>query len=130
MPKPPEEVLSTYKLRQVLFCRLKARLVSYAATKGYLLCESEGCLMAQRKSRLGIPFEDGVHMRGSVHYERMATDFVLYDGTTGEPVVNSADSRWVDLGTFWGQLDTLCRWGGHFVKPDGGHFSMTWNGKS
>lgn len=127
----PESVLSPYKLRQVTFSRLKGKLVTYAESKGLLLCESEGCLGATRKSRDGHIFEDGVHMRGSVHYERMATDFVMYDETTGAAVENGDDQRWADLGAFWLALDPLCRWGGKgFSTKDSGHFSVTWQGKA
>ena len=120
-----------YKLRQVLFLRYKWRLCKHAEEKGLYLAEAEGCLMPQRKSRLHIPFEDGVHMKNSAHYNRMATDFVLYDDTTGSAVTNGDDPRWAELGEFWEGIDpALCRWGGRFNPPDPNHFSVTCNGVS
>jgi len=122
--------VTDYKLRQVLFCRFKWRLLKHAEEKGLFLAEAEGCLMSLRKSRLGVVFEDGVHKRGSNHYNRMATDFVLYDSDTGNPVSDGDDPRWVELGEFWETIDPLCRWGGHFITPDANHFSVVWGASS
>lgn len=122
-------VLSPYKIRQVLFLRYKAKLILAAQARGLFVAEAEGCLMPDRKSRLGLPFQDGVHMRGSLHYERLATDFVIYDEATGAAVTDPADARWTWLGETWEAIDPeLCRWGGRF--KDANHFSVTWDGRA
>lgn len=120
--------LSTYKLKQARFAFLKAQLVIFANSQGYCFVEYEGCVMPDRKSSDGTKYRDGVHMRNSLHYDRLASDFVLYDGETGEPVYDGNDSRWLRLGEFWKSLDPLCRWGGDF--RDANHFSLTHGGRS
>ena len=121
-------MLSKYKQKQAQFLRYKALLVLYAHAQGYCLVEYEGCIMPNRKSRGGRKYVDGVHMRLSLHYDRMASDFVLYDIATGQPVRDGKDERWVRLGEFWESLNPLCRWGGRF--QDAGHFSLSHGGRS
>lgn len=121
-------MLSNYKLKQARFSYLKAVLVMYAHTLGYCMVEYEGCIMPDRKTRDGLQVQDGVHMRGSLHYDRMASDFVLYDVNSGEPVYNGEDNRWITLGEFWESLDPLARWGGRF--HDANHFSLSHGGRS
>lgn len=121
-------MLSNYKKKQALFSYLKAILVLYAHTKGYCFVEYEGCIMPDRKTRAGRKVEDGVHMKFSTHYDRMASDFVLYDVVTGKPVYDGDDPRWIDLGEFWESLNPLCRWGGRFF--DANHFSLSHGGRS
>jgi hypothetical protein len=120
--------LSEYKTKQARFLYLKAQLVMYAHTLGYCLVEYEGCVMPDRKTSTGRSVRDGVHMRNSLHYDRMASDFVLYDVTSGRPVNNGSDSRWEKLGQFWKSLDPLARWGGDF--NDANHFSLSHGGRS
>jgi hypothetical protein len=123
--------MSEYLRRKLLFCHYKWRLMKFAEDRGFILIEVEGCVAPKRKSRLGIRFDDGFHMRGSLHYEGLATDFMLYDETTFAPVTSSEDPRWVALGEYWKSIDTfLCRWGGDFEHPDGGHFSVAWGGRA
>jgi hypothetical protein len=121
-------MLSEYKKKQARFSYLKAMLVLYAHTLGYCFVEYEGCVMPDRKTRAGRRVQDGVHMRLSLHYDRMASDFVLYDKETGRPVYNGNDERWLRLGEFWKDLDPLCRWGGDF--NDANHFSLSHGGRS
>ena len=121
-------ILSKYKKKQARFLHLKALLVLYAHALGYCLVEYEGCVMPKRKTRAGRKVEDGVHMKFSTHYDRMASDFVLYDTVTGKPVYDGDDPRWIKLGEFWESLDRLCRWGGRF--HDANHFSLSHGGRS
>ena len=120
--------LSKYKQKQALFSYLKAHLVFYAHYLGYCLVEYEGCVMPHRKTRAGRKVEDGVHMKLSTHYDRMGSDFALYDKVSGKPVNNGSDGRWLRLGEYWKALNPLCRWGGDF--GDANHFSLLHNGRS
>ena len=121
-------MLSKYKKKQARFSYLKAQLVIFANSQGYCLVEYEGCVMPDRKTRAGRKVKDGVHMVGSTHYDRMGSDFVLYDTVTGKPVYDGDDDRWLKLGEFWESLDPLCRWGGRF--GDANHFSLSHGGRS
>ena len=121
-------LLSNYKRKQARFLYYKAMLVLYAHTLGYCLVEYEGCVMPNRKTHAGRKVRDGVHMLLSLHYDRMASDFVLYDIATGKPVNDGEDARWVKLGEFWESLNSLCRWGGRF--HDANHFSLSHGGRS
>lgn len=120
-------MLSNYKRKQARFLYYKAMLVLYAHTLGYCLVEYEGCVMPDRKTRAGRKVVDGVHMKFSLHYDRMASDFVLYDAVTGKPVYNGDDVRWANLGEFWESLDPKCTWGGRF--GDANHFSLSHGGR-
>ena len=53
-------------------------------------------------------------------------DLILF--RDGAPCWDSEDYR--ELGDFWKSLDPLCRWGGDFRNPDGGHFSIAHQGRA
>lgn len=67
------------------------------------------------------------HMPGSLHYSGLAFDVNLFDAH-GDFLTRSEDHR--PFGEFWKGLDPLCRWGGDFEKPDGNHYSVTWQGRA
>jgi hypothetical protein len=71
-------MLSSYKKKQARFSFYKAQLVIFAHSQHMCLVEYEGCVMPDRKTSSGRKVRDGVHMRYSLHYDRMASDFVLY----------------------------------------------------
>jgi hypothetical protein len=72
------------------------------------------------------------HMLKSLHYIGLAVDLLLY--RSGTYLQSSEDYR--ALGEFWEGLHPLCRWGGRFrnnagdPRPDGGHFSISWDGRA
>lgn len=116
--------------RQVLFTRCLAKLIDYATSRGYELTLAEIGLVYHRKRRdaPGKTFEDGEHMRDSLHYSRLAADLNLFVG--GEYITNSDHPAWVDLGSYWKGLDILAAWGGDFSRPDGNHVSIRWGGRA
>ena len=57
----------------------------------------------------------------SLHRQKLAVDLILFRG--GNPCWDSESYR--ELGEWWEKQNTLCRWGGRFRNPDGGHFSVT-----
>lgn len=114
-------------VRQNLLVNCLAKLYIYAQSKGYELALAEGYVQEIRKARGGGEFVDAVHMRGSLHYLRLAQDLVLrVDGGVIEQTDHPA---WQDLGQYWSGLDSLCAWGGNFSKADGCHFSVKWGGR-
>lgn len=116
-----------------MFTKCLAQFLLYATQQGYELTQGEGYIENPRKARNGRLVTDGVHMRDSLHYLRLALDLNLFVRTPAgdwEFVTDSGHPAWVDLGTFWESLDPLCRWGGRFNPPDGNHVSVTYKGKA
>ena len=68
--------------------------------------------------------KDGRHMRGSVHYLKLAADLNLFKG--GKWLTMTEDHA--ELGAYWKGLHPLCRWGGDF--RDGNDYSITHGGKA
>jgi hypothetical protein len=62
----------------------------------------------------------------SLHRLKLAIDLVLF--RKGKPCWDSEDYR--ELGEYWESLHPLCRWGGRFRNPDGGHFSLAHQGRA
>ncbi len=62
----------------------------------------------------------------SLHRLKLAIDLILF--RDGKPCWNSDDYR--ELGEYWESLHPLCRWGGRFRNPDGGHFSIAHQGRA
>jgi hypothetical protein len=62
----------------------------------------------------------------SLHRLKLAIDLILFKN--GKPCWKSEQYR--DLGTYWKSLNPLCRWGGDFRNPDGGHFSLNHQGRA
>jgi hypothetical protein len=100
---------------QQIFCLNIAKLILWCYEQGY-------------KLTFGESYDDDNkgHMRGSLHYIRLAQDLNLF--INGEYKDQSADYE--PLGTYWKSLHPLNRWGGDFKNSDGNHFSMTYGGKS
>ena len=68
----------------------------------------------------------GIGILNSLHLVSLAIDLNLFQ--SGKWLQMSSDHR--PLGEFWKSLHPLCRWGGDFTKPDGGHYSITHEGRS
>lgn len=112
--------------RQRLFTKCLGALIQYATQQGYELTLGEGYIAEDRKTRNGQMVKDGVHMRGSLHYYRLAQDLNLFVG--GVYITDGSHPAWKDLGEFWESLDAACRWGGRF--RDANHVSVTWGGRA
>ena len=70
------------------------------------------------------------HMRGSLHYDRLAADLNVFiftvEGTWDYlESYDEAPGVWDRLGSYWKALHPLCRWGGDFESRDLNHFSVT-----
>jgi hypothetical protein len=103
--------MSELKDKRVRFTAGLARLITYINYEGRL------CAIAP----------DGLkHMPGSLHFKGLAKDLAIYKGETY--LIRTEDYRFA--GEFWKSLDHDFRWGGDFLKPDGNHFSIAYQGKS
>jgi hypothetical protein len=107
--------------RQVLFCRLTPRLIDYAFSLGYELVYGE---VQRTQAQADANAKSGAGIVHSLHLLCLAVDFKLF--IHGKYITQSENYR--ELGEYWKTLDSLCCWGGDFSKPDGGHFSITYQG--
>ncbi len=60
------------------------------------------------------------HKKDSLHYFGCAGDLILYKN--GVYLDKTEDYQ--ELGEYWESVNSDCKWGGRFSKPDGNHFSF------
>jgi hypothetical protein len=116
----------TLRESQSLLIKCLGEFIRFATQRGYELTLGEAYIATPRKTRDGKVVDDGVHMRGSLHYLRLAIDLNLF--VRGQYIQASDDPAWVELGLFWEALDPQCRWGGRF--GDGNHLSLAYEGRA
>jgi len=116
----------TYREKQFLLVKCLGEFIRFATQRGYELTLGEAYIATPRRTRDGKVVDNGVHMRGSLHYERLAIDLNLF--VDGVYITASDHPAWVELGHFWEALDPSCRWGGRFA--DGNHLSVTHEGRA
>ena len=107
--------------QQVLFARLLPGLIDQAFLLGYEVVLGEVWRTPEQAARNA---ESGIGIVNSLHCDRLAIDLILF--RDGVWLQKSADYE--PLGAWWERQDPLCRWGGRFTRPDGGHFSLERNG--
>lgn len=76
--------------------------------------------------RLGDVLAHDGHMDNSLHYVKLAGDINLF--RDGEYLTRTLDHKF--SGVKWKARHPLCRWGGDFADEDGGHYSITHNGRA
>lgn len=101
--------------KQQKFSLMLAKLILYADSKGWKFTLGEG----YRADGHG-------HMRGSLHYSRLAQDLNLF---IGDQWIHSDHPAWHELGKYWLSLDPEAAWGGEFSSVDLNHFSIEHGGK-
>lgn len=100
--------------KQRLFVMLVGKLIDWAYKNGFELS-------------FGDAYAKTGHMKGSLHYDRLAIDLNLFIG--GKYQKTSEAHK--PLGDYWKTLHPKCRWGGDFrPKKDGNHYSFEYRGKA
>jgi len=129
MPDRHESTVTlTLVEKQHLFTQLVARLIEYAAERGYGVAFGDAWRSPEEAERLS---NAGRGSARSLHCERLAIDLVLRTrNENGTWTYLSATEDYAILGTEWKRLHDLCRWGGDFSRPDGNHFALTHDGRA
>jgi hypothetical protein len=113
--------------QQQVFALNVAKLIQYAYENGYAITFGEAYRSPEEARRLAAL---GSGISNSLHSQRLAIDLLLWQG--GLWLRDSAQYK--PLGVYWKSLHPENAWGGDFrgrdgrPKPDGNHFSMSWNG--
>jgi hypothetical protein len=118
----------TLREQQSLFMKLLPRLIDHAYSLGYELTGGE---LERSKAQAQANAASGAGISNSLHLLSLAIDLRLFING----VWMQASEPYMPLGTYWKTLHPLCRWGGDFKDekgrpdPDGGHFSLEWQGR-
>ena len=99
------------------------KLIAFVYAQGYELSWGEAFRTSEQAQ---WDAEHGTGILRSVHCDRLAVDLQLF--SEGVYLTDPMDYQF--MGTFWKQLDPLCRWGGDFQTVDADHFSLTYGGRS
>lgn len=125
MPDPALPILPlTLRDARQLFTSLVPTLITHALSMG--LRPTIGEVVRSRSQALANA-ASGAGIAASLHLDGLAIDLNLYTAT-GAYLDKTEDHA--ALGRFWKLLHPLCRWGGDFRRPDGNHYSITWQGRS
>ena len=111
----------TLSQKQRLFTQLVGRLITWSYEHGYELTFGDAHRTPQAAAANAA---SGAGISNSNHTRRLAVDLNLF--INGEYRTSSEDHR--PLGEYWVSLHPLCRWGGHFTRPDGNHYSLEHEG--
>lgn len=113
----------TLREARCLFTRLLVKLLEHAEFLGFEVAIGE----VVRDARIAqLNAQSGKGIPNSLHLLGLAVDLNLYRG--GAFLPNTPDHA--QLGAYWKSLHPLCRWGGEFSKPDGNHYSLSWEGRA
>lgn len=113
----------TLRERQSLFVQLVGKLIEHAYSQGYALTFGEAWRTPEQAA---LNAKSGKGISRSLHIERLAIDLNLF--RDGKFLSDSESHK--PLGEFWESLHPDCRWGGRFTRPDGNHYSMTYQGRA
>ncbi|MCI0408174.1 MAG: M15 family metallopeptidase [Acidobacteria bacterium] len=108
---------------QQLFARLLPRLLTQALLMGFDVTLGE---TYRPDATVELYALQGKGSRRSVHPLRLAIDLHLF--RKGVFLTRTEDHA--ALGAWWEAQHPFCRWGGRFPRPDGNHFSLTWEGRA
>jgi hypothetical protein len=115
--------MSVLLQRQQLFASLVPRLIDAALGLGFGVTLGETRRPRTILSRLTPA---GVGSPRSLHPDGLAIDVHLFRGD----VYLTRTEDHSELGAIWKGLHPLCRWGGDFSRPDGNHYSVTYQGRA
>lgn len=113
----------TLREARCLFTRLLADLIRFAYANGFEVSLGE-VIRSPEQAALNQKLGKGIS--NSLHLLGLAADLNLYKETR---FLGSSDDH-AALGAYWKTLHPLCRWGGDFTRPDGNHYSISWEGRA
>lgn len=111
----------TLQERQWKFTDDISFLIGFAYNKGYDLSFGEAYRTPEQAA---LNAKAGIGIANSLHTQRLAVDFHAFKD--GVYLTKSEDYK--ELGEYWKSLNKDNAWGGDFSKPDGNHFSQSYNG--
>lgn len=111
--------MSTLLDKQMYFTEMTAQFILFAVHKGYRLTYGETYRTPEQAE---LNAKSGKGIKNSLHIMRLAVDFNVFK--EGRLLLKGSD--FTDLGEFWESLGGT--WGERFSKPDGNHFSLSYNG--
>jgi hypothetical protein len=122
-PQHPDTDPRSLHDRQVLHVRLVSELIAWAETQGLALTWGETFrLPAQAAANAA----SGAGIANSLHIQRLAVDFQLFDASGN--YLTAADA-YKPLADYWLTLDPLCCAGYYFHSVDADHYSITYQGR-
>lgn len=108
---------------QQVFSVYVCRLIQQALILGYRVRLGEAWRSPEEAQRNAAR---GAGIAQSLHCDRLAIDLIL--DRDGQYLTKTEDYE--PLGRWWLTQHPLASWGGLFKsRPDGGHFSFTWEGR-
>lgn len=110
--------------KQFLFSRLVVRLIAHINVLG-LECTLGEVWRSPEQATWNATQGKGIV--NSLHKDRLAIDLNLFT-KEGKFLSTTEDHR--QIGEWWETQNPLCRWGGHFTRADGNHYSITYQGRS
>jgi hypothetical protein len=111
----------TLSEQQRAFTRCIGQLIGWAYANGYELTFGDAYRSPQQAAANAA---SGTGIKNSNHTRRLAVDLNLF--IDGVYRTGTEDHR--PLGEYFVTLHPDARWGGHFKKPDGNHYSFEWEG--
>jgi hypothetical protein len=108
--------------RQELFTYLLAELILFIYGRGYKVRMGE---VLRTKAQAEANAASGAGISNSLHLDKLAADLNLFKD--GVFLTESEDHR--PFGEFWKSLHEDCAWGGDFSRPDGNHYSISFDGR-
>ena len=133
----------TLRQKQSLLVMCLRKLFAFAERNGWEWTLGEAGVTNPRKVWITVPRplgtgtgpsggwgksrrDDAEHMKGSLHYRRLAIDLNLF--VNGRYIRSGNNPAYLKLGAYWEKLNPLCKWGGRF--GDANHFSIGHGGKA
>lgn len=113
----------TLAQKQHAFAMAVAKLLLWLEEQGYTVALGE----AHRPPETAALYaKQGRGIANSLHCDRLAIDLILRRGAA----VLTRSEDYAEVGNYWESLHADARWGGRFMRPDGGHFSFTHGGRA
>ena len=113
--------------KQQIFAEASARLIVWIRQQGWAVTLGEG-----------YDDDNKGHMKGSLHYVRLALDLNLFVGGTyegdvyegGHYIADGSHPAWRAIGAKWKSMRPEFAWGGDFASGDSNHISIKHDSKA